>query len=121
MTEPLFTDDEEFDRPRLATHGPVRVRVPAKINLHLQVGPARSDGYHELTTVYHAIGLYDEITARRGDTLTLTMEGEGAGELSLGEDSLVMRAVRALAAEAGHDAHARLHPKKQIPIAAGLA
>ncbi|HTJ38398.1 MAG TPA: 4-(cytidine 5'-diphospho)-2-C-methyl-D-erythritol kinase [Dactylosporangium sp.] len=121
MTEPLFSEDEEFDRPRLAAHGPVRVRVPAKINLHLHVGPVRSDGFHELTTVYHAIGLYDEITARRGDTLTLTMEGEGTGELSLGEDNLVMRAVRALAAETGHDAHARLHLKKQIPIAAGLA
>ncbi|MER7283532.1 4-(cytidine 5'-diphospho)-2-C-methyl-D-erythritol kinase [Dactylosporangium sp. NPDC000244] len=121
MTEPLFSEDEEFDRPRLAAHGPVRVRVPAKINLHLHVGPARPDGFHELTTVYHAIGLYDELTARRGDTLTLTMEGEGTGALSLGEDNLVMRAVRALAAETGHDAHARLHLKKQIPIAAGLA
>lgn len=121
MTEPLFSEDEEFDRPRLAAHGPVRVRVPAKINLHLHVGPARPDGYHELTTVYHAIGLYDEITARRGDTLTLTMEGEGTGELSLGEDNLVVRAVRALAAETAHDPHARLHLKKQIPIAAGLA
>ncbi|MER7009074.1 4-(cytidine 5'-diphospho)-2-C-methyl-D-erythritol kinase [Dactylosporangium sp. NPDC000555] len=121
MTEPLFSEDEEFDRPRLAAHGPVRVRVPAKINLHLHVGPSRPDGYHELTTVYHAIGLYDEITARRGDTLTLTMEGEGTGELSLGEDNLVMRAVRALAAETGHDPHARLHLKKQIPVAAGLA
>ncbi|GAA2382473.1 4-(cytidine 5'-diphospho)-2-C-methyl-D-erythritol kinase [Dactylosporangium salmoneum] len=121
MTEPLFSEDEEFDRPRLAAHGPVRVRVPAKINLHLHVGPTRPDGYHELTTVYHAIGLYDEITARRGDTLTLTMEGEGTGELSLGEDNLVVRAVRALAAETGHDPHARLHLKKQIPIAAGLA
>ncbi|WP_238008000.1 4-(cytidine 5'-diphospho)-2-C-methyl-D-erythritol kinase [Dactylosporangium sp. AC04546] len=121
MTEPLFSEDEEFDRPRLAAHGPVRVRVPAKINLHLHVGPARSDGFHELTTVYHAIGLYDEVTARRGDTLTLTMEGEGTGELSLDEDNLVIRAARALAAETGHEPHARLHLKKQIPIAAGLA
>jgi 4-diphosphocytidyl-2-C-methyl-D-erythritol kinase len=121
VTEPLFSEDEEFDRPRRAAHGPVRVRVPAKINLHLHVGPPRPDGFHELTTVYHAIGLYDEVTARRGDTLTLTMEGEGTGELSLGEDNLVMRAVRALAAETGHDAFARLHLKKQIPVAAGLA
>jgi 4-diphosphocytidyl-2-C-methyl-D-erythritol kinase len=121
VTEPLFSDDEEFDRPRLAAHGPVRVRVPAKINLHLHVGPARPDGFHELTTVYHAIGLYDELTARRGDTLALTMEGEGTGELSLGEDNLIIRAARALALETGHDAHARLHLKKQIPIAAGLA
>ena len=121
MTEPLFTDDEEYDRPRLAAHGPVRVRVPAKINLHLNVGPLRADGYHELTTVYQAISLYDELTARRGDTLALTMDGEGAGTLPLDEDNLVIKAVRALAKYSGHDAHARLHLRKQIPVAGGLA
>jgi 4-diphosphocytidyl-2-C-methyl-D-erythritol kinase len=121
VTEPLFTEDEEYDRPRLAAHGPVRVRVPAKINLHLHVGRVRGDGFHELTTVYHAISLFDEVSARRGDTLTLTMEGEGAGELSLDEDNLVIKAARALAKHTGHDAFARLHLRKQIPVAAGLA
>ena len=62
MTEPLY----ENDRPRLGSLGPVRVRVPAKINLFLGVGPLRPDGYHELTTVYQALALYDEVSARRG-------------------------------------------------------
>jgi 4-diphosphocytidyl-2-C-methyl-D-erythritol kinase len=120
VTEPLDTD-EAYDRPRPAKAGPVRVRVPAKINLHLQVGPLRPDGYHELTTVYHAIALYDEVTARPGDTLALTMEGEGAGELELDETNLVIRAVRALARHTGRPPQARLHLRKQIPIAGGLA
>jgi 4-diphosphocytidyl-2-C-methyl-D-erythritol kinase len=113
--------DEDLDRPRLAASGPVKVRVPAKINLHLGVGPVRGDGYHELSTVYHAISLYDELTARRGDTLTLTMEGEGAGELALDESNLVIRAARTLAAHVKLPAHARLHLRKQIPLSAGLA
>src|SRR5438874_4653480 len=117
MTEALF----EEDRPRLGASGPVRVRVPAKINLHLAVGPLRADGYHELTTVYQAISLYDEVTARRGDQLTLTMEGEGAGLLPLDGSNLVLRAARALAAAAGVAPHARLHLRKQIPLAGGLA
>ena len=117
MTEALF----EEDRPRLGASGPVRVRVPAKINLHLAVGPLRADGYHELTTVYQAISLYDEVTARRGDQLTLTMEGEGAGLLPLDGSNLVLRAARALAAAAGVAPHARLHLRKQIPVAGGLA
>ncbi len=87
MTEAWEPEGDE--RLRLGASGPVKVRVPAKINLHLGVGPVRPDGFHELNTVYHAIGLYDEITARRGDTLTLTMEGEGAGELALDETNLV--------------------------------
>jgi 4-diphosphocytidyl-2-C-methyl-D-erythritol kinase len=99
----------------------VKVRVPAKINLHLGVGPLRVDGFHELNTVYHAISIYDELTARRGDTLTLTMEGEGTGQLALDESNLVIRAARALAAHTRLPAHARLHLRKQIPLAGGLA
>ena len=90
MTEAWGPDD---DKPRRYT-GPVKVRVPSKINLHLGVGPLRADGYHELSTVYHAISLFDELTARPGDTLALTMEGEGAGELALDDSNLIMRAAR---------------------------
>jgi len=117
VTEAWGPDD---DKPRRAT-GPVRVRVPAKINLHLGVGPLRPDGYHELATVYHAIGIFDELTARAGDTLTLTMEGEGTGELALDETNLIIQAARALAAHARVPAYARLHLRKSIPLAGGLA
>ncbi|HEX5542259.1 MAG TPA: 4-(cytidine 5'-diphospho)-2-C-methyl-D-erythritol kinase [Micromonospora sp.] len=119
MTEAWLPESDEPQRRGAA--GTVKVRVPAKINLHLGVGPLRPDGYHELNTVYHAISIYDELTARRGDTLTLTMEGEGAGELALDDSNLIMRAARALASYAGVPAHARLHLRKQIPLAAGLA
>lgn len=120
MTE-AWRPDEDDGRPKRGSTGPVKVRVPAKINLHLGVGPLRLDGYHELNTVYHAISLYDELTARRGDTLTLTMEGEGTGELALDDSNLAIRAARALAAYVGVPAHARLHLRKQIPLAGGLA
>ncbi|MBF9129237.1 4-(cytidine 5'-diphospho)-2-C-methyl-D-erythritol kinase [Plantactinospora sp. S1510] len=120
MTE-AWRPDEEDDRPRRGLPGPVKVRVPAKVNLHLGVGPLRPDGFHELNTVYQAISIHDELTARRGDTLTLTMEGEGTGELALDESNLVIRAARALAEHTGMPAHARLHLRKQIPLAGGLA
>ena len=117
MTEAWGPDD---DQPR-RHHGPVRVRVPAKINLHLGVGPLRPDGFHELNTVYHAISLFDELTARAGDTLALTMEGEGTGSLALDESNLIIRAAKALAARARVPAYARLHLRKTIPLAGGLA
>jgi 4-diphosphocytidyl-2-C-methyl-D-erythritol kinase len=117
VTEAWGPDD---DKPRRFA-GPVKVRVPSKINLHLGVGPLREDGYHELNTVYHAISLFDELTARRGDTLTLTMEGEGAGELALDDSNLIIRAARALATRGRVPAHARLHLRKSIPLAGGLA
>ena len=45
----------------------VRVRVPAKINLALKVGPPRPDGYHPLATVYHAVSLFDDVHAEWAD------------------------------------------------------
>jgi 4-diphosphocytidyl-2-C-methyl-D-erythritol kinase len=42
----------------------VRVRAPAKINLALRVLGVRSDGYHELKTVFQSIALFDTLTFR---------------------------------------------------------
>lgn len=47
-----------------ATGDRVAVRVPAKINLFLAVRGLRADGYHELTTVFQTLSLYDTVTAR---------------------------------------------------------
>ncbi|MGH3662698.1 MAG: 4-(cytidine 5'-diphospho)-2-C-methyl-D-erythritol kinase [Micromonosporaceae bacterium] len=111
----------ERDRPEFQASGSVRVRVPAKVNLHLGVGPRRPDDYHELTTVYHAISLYDELTASRSDELELSLRGEGERELPVDADNLVVRAVRALAERVGRPAHVRLALHKNIPVAGGLA
>jgi 4-diphosphocytidyl-2-C-methyl-D-erythritol kinase len=99
----------------------IRVRVPAKINLHLGVGPVRHDGYHELETVFHAVSLFDELRAGPGDGLSLTIEGEGAGELPTDDGNLAIRAARVLAEYAGAEADARLILRKGIPVAGGMA
>jgi 4-diphosphocytidyl-2-C-methyl-D-erythritol kinase len=123
VTEAAASDREpvEIDRPRLAASGSVRVRVPAKINLHLSVGSRRDDGFHQLDTVYQAISLYDELTADRADGLSLTIEGEGAGILPVDDGNLVVRAVRALAGRLGVAPNVRLRLRKRIPLAGGLA
>ena len=59
--------------------GSVTVRVPGKVNLYLAVGDRRDDGYHELTTVFHAVSLLDEVTVRNADVLSLELAGEGVG------------------------------------------
>jgi len=43
---------------------PVRIRSFAKVNIGLRIGPPefRSDGFHELRTVYQTLGLYDVLT-----------------------------------------------------------
>ena len=71
--------------------GSVTVRVPGKVNLHLAVGDRRDDGYHELTTVFQAVSLVDEVTVRNADVLSLELVGEGADELPTDERNLAGR------------------------------
>lgn len=96
-------------------------RVPAKVNLQLSVGAVRPDGYHDLVTVFQAVGLYDDVVARPGSGLTLTAEGEGVDAVPLDETNLAARAARLLAAEAGVAADVELHLRKGIPVAGGMA
>jgi 4-diphosphocytidyl-2-C-methyl-D-erythritol kinase len=99
----------------------IKVRVPAKINLHLGVGPVRPDGYHELETVFHAVSLFDELLAYPADELSLTIQGDGADELPTDESNLAIRATLALADYAGVEPCARLVLRKGIPVAGGMA
>jgi 4-diphosphocytidyl-2-C-methyl-D-erythritol kinase len=100
---------------------PVTVRVPAKVNLQLSVGGPRPDGYHELATVFHAVGLFDDVTALPGDGLTVSVEGEGAADIPLDSDNLAVRAAELLAAHVGIEPRAHRHIHKGIPVAGGLA
>src|SRR3954466_16023217 len=114
-------------RGRLAGNGAVAARAPAKVNVHLGVGPLRADGFHELQTVFLAVSLFDTVTVRPGDGLSLTVRGEGAaagrGPASVPSDrrNMVWQAAELLARHAGVRAEAHLQVDKSIPAAAGLA
>jgi len=99
----------------------VRVRVPAKVNLHLAVGPLRRDGYHELVTVFHAVDLYDELVAAPGERIELAIIGDGAGEVPADERNLAWRAATLLADRTGAAPKVRLEITKAIPVAGGMA
>jgi 4-diphosphocytidyl-2-C-methyl-D-erythritol kinase len=103
----------------------VTVRVPAKLNLQLAVGPPRADGYHHLVTVFHAVSLFDEVTVVPADRDGVAVSGEGADRVPADRDNLALRAVAALraAAPAGVADPAGVHVTiaKRIPVAAGLA
>lgn len=99
----------------------VTVRVPAKVNIALQVGPARDDGFHELQTIYHAVSLYDGITAAEGAT------GSGIEIVCTNEDvpldnrNLAWRAAELIAARAKRAPDVRIRIDKGIPVAGGMA
>ena len=108
-------------RPRFPGPGSVTVRVPAKVNLHLSVGDVRKDGFHELVTVYQAVSLYDEVTVEPADRLTVSVVGDGAGEVPLDDENLAARAVVAAAAVVGREPHLKVSIRKGIPVAGGMA
>jgi 4-diphosphocytidyl-2-C-methyl-D-erythritol kinase len=101
----------------------VTVRVPAKLNLQLAVGPPRADGYHDLVTVFHAVSLFDEVTVVPADRDGVAVSGEGADRVPADGDNLALRAVAALraAAPAGVADPVHVTIAKRIPVAAGLA
>jgi 4-diphosphocytidyl-2-C-methyl-D-erythritol kinase len=103
----------------------VRVRVPAKINLALKVGPRRRDGFHPLATVYHAVSLYDELTASHAEAgqFSVTVSGEDAATVPIDDTNLALRAAKLLASSFGDEsaAGAHLEISKAIPVAGGLA
>lgn len=104
----------------------VSVRVPAKINLCLGVGPVRDDGYHPLATVYQAVDLHDELRATANDTgeVTITTHVDVEGDAAVvptGTDNIAVRAALALREHAGIDAGVDLAVRKVIPVAGGMA
>jgi 4-diphosphocytidyl-2-C-methyl-D-erythritol kinase len=99
----------------------VRAFAPAKINLYLHVLGQRADGYHRLDSLIAFADVGDEVTAAPADTLTLTVGGPEAEAITgLGDDNLVMRAARLLAARGGISAGASLRLDKRLPAAAGI-
>lgn len=97
------------------------MRVPGKVNLHLSVGRRRPDGYHDVTTVFQAVSLYDDVTAAPGDGVTCTVSGEGAAELPRDATNLAVAAALRLADVAGVGGGVRLDLLKGIPVAGGMA
>jgi 4-diphosphocytidyl-2-C-methyl-D-erythritol kinase len=99
----------------------VTARAPAKVNLCLCVGPRRADGYHDLQTVFQAVGLHDEVDVERADALAVQVSGEGAEQVPTGPDNLAARAVVALATATGEDPAVAVTLRKGIPVAGGMA
>jgi 4-diphosphocytidyl-2-C-methyl-D-erythritol kinase len=101
--------------------GSVTVRAPGKVNLYLSVGDRRDDGYHELTTVFQAVSLLDEVTVRNADVLSLELVGEGADKLPTDEGNLAWQAAELMAEHVGRAPDVSIMIDKSIPVAGGMA
>ncbi|WP_336207933.1 4-(cytidine 5'-diphospho)-2-C-methyl-D-erythritol kinase [Nonomuraea sp. LPB2021202275-12-8] len=99
----------------------VTVRVPAKVNVQLSVGPLREDGFHDLVNVFHAVSIFDEVAAKESESITVAVTGDWADQVPVDDENLAIRAARALAKHAGRGYGADLVIRKAIPVAGGMA
>jgi 4-diphosphocytidyl-2-C-methyl-D-erythritol kinase len=93
----------------------VLYRCYAKINLTLEVLGRRADGFHDLTSLAHTIGLADDLRVEPADELLTRVAG-----IEAIENNLVTRAAHLLASSTSTRLGAELTLVKRIPSAAGL-
>lgn len=91
----------------------------AKINWSLKILGQRSDGYHELRTIYQTIDLRDEIAFEpsTGEGIDLDIRGRRVAE---GEENLLYRTAVLLRQATGERRGIRMSLNKRIPVGAGL-
>jgi 4-diphosphocytidyl-2-C-methyl-D-erythritol kinase len=107
----------------MITRGVV-VRVPAKINLQLAVGPLGADGFHEVTTVFQAISLFDDVTLKHGQEnsgISITLSGATSNGVPATDENLAVRAAKLMAEKYDLSTDLAIHLKKEIPVAGGMA
>jgi 4-diphosphocytidyl-2-C-methyl-D-erythritol kinase len=98
----------------------MRVRSYAKINWILEIFGRRTDGYHELRTVFQTVDLFDTLTISDSNTGKIEIECDNP-EVPTDETNLVHRAVQLVASHTCHTGHGvKIHIEKRIPVAAGL-
>lgn len=98
----------------------VEEKAYAKINLVLNIGDLRPDGYHDIQTIMQSLELHDDVTVEQtgGTGITVTAS---ADTIPTDESNLAAKAVKAFAAKTGVPADGlSIHIEKRIPVAAGL-
>ncbi len=104
----------------MALQGALSETAYAKINLALHVRGIRSDGYHDLDTIFAFADGGDHLHVQENEEISLTISGPFAKGLSTGSDNLVMRAGMLLQSHYKIDSGASLHLEKRLPIASGI-
>ena len=102
----------------------VTVRVPAKVNLQLSVGPRESNGYHNLVSVFQAVSIFDDVTITKshaGSGVTLAITGDQTHGVPEDGSNLAVKAAHLIGEKFDIDTDVHIEVKKSIPVAGGMA
>lgn len=107
----------------------VTVACPAKVNLFLRILAGEDSGYHQIETLFQAVGLFDRVDARAGPPgISLSVDraapapgaGDIIGDLGDSDNNTVLTAARAFFAATGIEPAVSLTLTKRIPAGTGL-
>jgi 4-diphosphocytidyl-2-C-methyl-D-erythritol kinase len=105
----------------------VRAKAPGKVNVFLDVGPLRPDGYHSVASVYLAVSLYEEVAATSTETpgITVSLSPDStldldAVDIPLGKDNLAYKAAAIMADVSEQPTGVHLEITKRVPVAGGM-
>jgi 4-diphosphocytidyl-2-C-methyl-D-erythritol kinase len=102
----------------------VIARVPAKVNLQLAVGPLGTDGFHEVTTVFQAISLFDDVTvetAAENNGISIQITGQTSTGVPSDSSNLAVKAATLMIKNYDLPSDLNIKLKKEIPVAGGMA
>ena len=95
--------------------------APAKVNLCLQIGRKRADGYHELASIVGFTEFGDSLTIKISDTDQLVLCGQFSANIDIKtSENLVMKAIQILRDHKYNIPPLEITIDKQIPVGGGL-
>jgi 4-diphosphocytidyl-2-C-methyl-D-erythritol kinase len=99
---------------------PLVENAPAKVNLTLRILRRRDDGFHEIESLVVFASVGDRLSFSSGGNLMVRVHGPSAQAAGEGDDNLVLKAARALAARRPDIILGAFELDKRLPVAAGL-
>ncbi len=105
----------------------VTVRVPGKVNLQLSVGPKRSDGFHEIATVFQAVSLFDDVKVTltdetdRDQRFSIEIKADHPHGIPTDKSNLAYVAAELMYKKFDLDDALNISINKSIPVAGGMA
>jgi 4-diphosphocytidyl-2-C-methyl-D-erythritol kinase len=92
-----------------------------KLNIGLRVIDRRTDGYHDLETIFYPVyGLHDELEVTCADTEGVEFIQEGLAVDCKAEDNLILRCYHRMREQFPQIGGVHIRFRKQIPFGAGL-
>jgi len=104
----------------------VTVTAPAKVNLHLAVLDRRSDGFHNLQSIFLTVDFgdilhFEPIDGKNAFELSMVGFGKGTGNISVPlQDNIIFKALSLFREKTGFNQGLGIKAEKRIPFGSGL-